>query len=322
MKIGIAGNGMIAGMFLTDAAHVAKAQIVSLCVRPQSLEKGRALAQKHNIALVETDYEAFLKNPELEAVYIGISNAVHYEYAKKALEAGKHVILEKPFTVSSAQAEELSQTARQKHLFLWEAFVIPYQPAYSVVKNAVAQTGTVKLVQCNYSQFSSRYERYLNGEVLPAFDPALYGGALYDLNIYNIHFTVGLFGRPDAVHYYPVKGYNGIDTSGIAILEYDTFHAVCCAAKDSSSPCFFSIQGENGTLYGNGSVSTLSKVTFKDRASAETVLGTFDGQVRLSYELEEFIRQFEADDYEACYKMLDHSVTVTRVIDELRASSR
>ncbi len=322
MKIGIVGNGMIVNMFLQDAASVKNAEFLSLCVRPKSLEKGQQIAETYHIPNVTTDYDAFLKNKEFETVYIGISNTVHYDYAKKALEAGKHVILEKPFTVTGNEAEALAALAKEKGLFLWEAFVIPYLPSYAVVKNAVTKVGNLKLIQCNYSQYSSRYDRYLKGEILPAFDPSLAGGALYDLNIYNLHFVIGLFGSPKEVHYYPNIGYNGIDTSGIAVLEYENFNAVCSAAKDSSSPGFFTIQGEKGTLRGEGSVSTLSKVFFQDRTNTETVLGEFEGGVRLSYELKEFIRQYEEKDYDSCYQMLEHSVLTAKIVDQLRFSSR
>ena len=316
MKIGVVGNGMIVGMFLHDAALVEGAEIVSLCVRPHSLEKGLKIAEEHQIPMVETDYDAFLKNPQIETVYVGIANLVHFEYAKKALEAGKHVILEKPFTVTGAEARELASIAKEKNLFIWEAFIIPYLPAYQAVKDSVSKVGNVKLIQANYSKISSRYAQYLSGVILPAFDLSLAGGALYDLNIYNLHFTVSLFGKPKAAHYYATKGYNGVDTSGIAVLEYETFNAVCVAGKDSTSPSGFVIQGDAGTLQGKGSVSTLSEIKFSDK-TGDTVLAEFDGKIKLSYELTEFIRQFEAKDFESCYQMLDHSVAVAEVVDEL-----
>ena len=316
MKIGVVGNGMIVGMFLHDVALVDHAEVIALCVRPHSLEKGQKIAEEHHIPLIETDYDTFLKNPEIETVYIGIANLVHYEYAKKALEAGKHVILEKPFTVNSKEARELAAIAKENQLFLWEAFIIPYLPSYTVVKDSVAKVGNVKLVQSNYSKISSRYAQYLSGVILPAFDLSLAGGALYDLNIYNLHFTIGLFGKPKSAHYYPTKGYNGVDTSGIAVLEYEDFNAVCCAAKDSTSPSGFVIQGDAGTLQGKGSVSTLSEISFSDKTGSE-ILAEFDGKIKLSYELTEFVRQFEAKDYASCYEMLEHSVAVTEVVDEL-----
>ena len=99
-------------------------------------------------------------------------------------------------------------------------------------------------------------------------------------------------------------------------MEYDTFSAVCSAAKDSTSPSGFVIQGDAGTLRGEGSVSTLSKILFSDK-SGETVLAEFDGKIKLSYELTEFVRQYEAKEYTSCYEMLDHSVAVTEVVDEL-----
>lgn len=316
MKIGIVGNGMIVGMFLRDAAYVDQADIISICVRPQSFAKGQQIADQYHIPLIETDYEMFLKNVEMDAVYLGISNLVHYEYAKKALEAGKHVICEKPFTVNSREAKELAAIAKEKRLFLWEAFIIPYLPTYHTVKDYVEKVGDIKLVQANYSKISSRYAQYLEGIILPAFDLSLAGGALYDLNIYNLHFTIGLFGKPKAAHYYPSKGFNGVDTSGVAILEYDNFSAVCCAAKDSTSPCGFVIQGSQGTLRGEDSVSTLSKILFSDHNS-EVVLDEFHGTKKLSFELTEFVRQFNENDYESCYQMLEHSVAVTEIVDEL-----
>lgn len=316
MKIGVVGNGMIVGMFLKDARTVGSAQIVSLCVRPKSLEKGNALAAEYQIPLVETDYETFLKNPQIETVYLGISNLAHFEYAKKALEAGKHVICEKPFTVTGSEAAELSRIARERSLFLWEAFIIPYTKGWQLVKEQVSRSGKIKLIQTNYCKISSRYQKYLEGEILPAFDLSLAGGALYDLNIYNLHFVIGLFGKPDSACYYPVQGYNGVDTSGVAILTYGDFQAVCCAAKDSSSPSGFSIQGEKGTLLGEGSVSALKRVRFLDQ-SGETVLAQYDGTISLAEELMEFIRQYEQKDYRSCYEMLAHSVAVAETVDEL-----
>ena len=99
-------------------------------------------------------------------------------------------------------------------------------------------------------------------------------------------------------------------------MEYDTFNAVCCAGKDSSSPSGFVIQGDAGTLRGEGSVSTLSEIYFSDR-NGETLLAEFDGKIKLSYELTEFERQFSAKDYDSCYQMLDHSVAVAEGVDEL-----
>lgn len=320
MKIGAVGNGMIVRTFLNDAREAENANIYSLCVRPQSLNKGQALADSFGIPKVETDYEAFLQDPQIDAVYLGISNSVHFEYAKKALIAGKSVICEKPFTTTAAEAKELAMLAKEKQLFLWEAFVIPYAPLWNTLETSVAQTGKIRLVHCSYSQYSSRYNRYLEGTVLPVFDPALCGGALYDLNIYNLHFVVKLFGKPKAAHYYANRGFNGIDTSGTAVLVYDGFHAVCTAAKDSSAPCGFVIQGEKGTLRGEGPVSIIKRLTLI-KNKEELLIGEGSGIPTLADELREFIRQYETGDHASCERMLAHSVAVAETVDMLRADS-
>ena len=66
---------------------------------------------------------------------------------------------------------------------------------YQNIQTVLSRIGEIKLIQCNYSQYSSRYDAYLRQEVLPAFDPEQYGGALYDINVYNVHFVQGVFGN-------------------------------------------------------------------------------------------------------------------------------
>ena len=185
MRIGIAGNGMIVRRMLQDIKEIPEIETTAICVREKSLEKGRILAEEFGIPAVDTDYRTFLEREDMDTVYIGIVNQMHYEYAKKALEAGKHVICEKPFTVTAGEAKELADLADEKELFLWEAFKIPYSPVFQEVKRHLGEIGAVKMVQCNYSRMSSRYRQYEQGIVLPAFDPACSGGCLYDINLYN-----------------------------------------------------------------------------------------------------------------------------------------
>ena len=94
----------------------------------------------------------------------------------------------------------------------------------------------------NYSQYSSRYDAFKRGEIAPAFNPEMGGGALRDLNIYNIHLLVGLFGKPHRVEYLP-NVERGVDTSGILVLDYGNFKAVAIGAKDCSAEIRSTIQG-------------------------------------------------------------------------------
>ena len=183
-----------------------------------------------------------------DTVYIGLTNVLHYQYAKDAILVGKHVIVEKPFTVTVAEAKELQVLAVKHECMLFEAILSRYSKNYEHLKDELPKIGNIKLIQANFSKYSSRYDEFRKGIVTPTFDKAHAGGALMDLNVYNIHFVVGLFGMPKNVQYYPNLAENGVDTSGILMMEYPNFQAVCTAAKDSTSDPFVIIQGEEGTI--------------------------------------------------------------------------
>ena len=100
-------------------------EVVAICSRPQSVDKARTLAARNHINKVYTDYDLLLSDDEVEFVYIGIVNSAHYEYGRKALLANKHVIMEKPFTASLAEAEDLQRLALERKLYIFEA-VTPF----------------------------------------------------------------------------------------------------------------------------------------------------------------------------------------------------
>lgn len=315
MRIGVVGNGMIVEWMFRDIKALEDVTAEAICVRERSLEKGKVLAEKNGVPDVFTDYGEFLGCGRFDTVYLGIANHMHFAYAKQALEAGKHVICEKPFTVTAEETRILSKLAREKGLFLWEAFKIPYSPIFKAAKEHLADIGDLKMVQCNYSRISSRYGRYQAGEVLPAFDPECAGGCLYDINLYNLHFVTGLFGKPSEVHYFANHGYNGIDTSGTAILQYDGFYAVCTGAKDSTSPCFAVLQGTGGCIRVEGAVSSAPFVDLITPEGTKRLADDPENGV-LTAEFREFARQLHQNDKEACYGMLDHSVIMMEVVDE------
>lgn len=315
MKIGIVGNGMIVRQMLQDIKKLPEIEVVSICVRKKSLGKGRALAEEFGVMVVDTDYEDFLKREDIDTVYIGIVNQMHFDYARRALEKGKHVICEKPFTGTSKESKVLAELARKKGLFLWEAFKIPYSPVFQAVKNHLKEIGKVKMVQCNYSRISSRYRQYEAGVVLPVFDPACGGGCLYDINLYNLHFVTSLFGKPGQVHYYANHGFNGVDTSGTVILEYGDFLGVCTGAKDSSSPCFAVVQGTKGWIQVEGPASAAVKAElFVD--GEHRILAEDLEHGMLTRELREFARQLRENDWNACQKMLNHSMMMMEILEK------
>lgn len=319
INIAVLGTGKIIPEAIGAIQASGKFNVASIWARPHSRDKAAALAEKFNVARFTTDLDDILNDGAIDFVYVGLINTVHYEYAKKFLSAGKNVIVEKPFTTSAAQAQELIDLALSKRLYLFEAVTTLHQPNFFAVRDALSKIGDVKLVLCNYSQYSSRYDAYKRGEVAPAFDPKLFGGALADINIYNLNFVVGLFGLPKKISYAVNRGFNGVDTSGIATLEYENFIAQCVGAKDSGSPCFLSVQGDGGYIYSTSPPNELNSFELSVRGEEVQTFALNKFGHRMIHEFVDFGEIFEQKNYAAVETYLKISRDVMTVVDKIIA---
>lgn len=316
MKIGTVGTNFVVSDFIS-AAREAGAEITAAYSRKQ--QTADAFADKHSIEKRYTDRAAFLADTDLDFIYVASPNSLHYEWVKAALTAGRNVICEKPFTSTTAELSELIELARKKELFLFEAITVPHLPNYKLLKSRLADLGEIKIVQFNFSQYSSRYDAYLRGENPNVFNPEFSGGALMDLNYYNINFAVGLFGEPKSVQYYPNLVENGIDTSGVLIMQYDGFVCTSIACKDSRSELVNQIQGTKGYIKIEGASSLCSEFSVCTKENTDTVNEQSQKNV-LYYEIVDFKAIFEADDKKKCAEMLEYSRMINRVVETARHS--
>lgn len=336
MKLALIGSGRI----ILDALYALKAvdsvEVKALYVREHSLDKGIEIAKDHNIPqdIVFTDYEALLDNADIDAVYIGLVNSAHYEYSKIALEHGKNVIVEKPFTDNYSKAKDLYNLAKEKELMIFEAVTILHTEVFSKLKESLLKIGNIRIVNANYSQYSSAYDSYLEGSIPHAFDKAHLGGCMRDINIYNLHYTIALFGMPKKANYIANRGFNGIDTSGVLVLSYESFICVLTGAKDSDSECFFSIQGEKGTLRIDGKPNVASNLKIKViddkkgtqrdkagasvRAAVETEFIPKDKHHRMCDEFKAFALMIDSKDYEKADYFMKETLDVMMVIDMIK----
>lgn len=321
MKLGIAGSGGIVTEVLKALQEVDEVQVTAIFVRPHSREKGEALAGQYGIPSIYTDYAEFLHSADIDSAYIGLINSAHFSYARDSLLAGKNVIVEKPFASNLKEVEQLAGLAQSKKLFLFEAVSLLHMPNYAKLKELLPLIGRITMVQANYSQYSSRYDKYLAGEVLPAFDPALSGGSLYDINIYNLNLIIGLFGRPEAVSYTANIGFNGIDTSGMALLQYKYFPAVAIGAKDSDSPSGCTIQGEKGWIRCDGVPGELNSVELCLRKQEPQHYALNAYSHRLAHEFKDFADIFAANDLAARDRCLTISLQVAEAAEKARLSA-
>lgn len=126
MRLGILGTGKIVQDFLPMVKRIPAIELVGLLSTPRSVARARELQATYRIGTVYTDYAALLADTTIDTVYVALPNSLHYDYAKRALQAGKNVICEKPFTLVASQLTELIELAGRQDLVLIEAITNQY----------------------------------------------------------------------------------------------------------------------------------------------------------------------------------------------------
>lgn len=204
MKLAILGPGGIARSMAAAAAGLDEVELYA--VGSRTYEKAKAFADKWGFEKAYGSYEEMLQDPQVELVYVATPHSHHYQYAKMCLEYGKHVLVEKAFTVNAAQAEEIMGMARKKGLLLAEAIWTRYMPSRKMIDDLVASgvIGTVTSLTANLGYVLPHVERMQ--------EPALAGGALLDLGVYPINFALMVFhGEVEKVTSTAVMSPKGID---------------------------------------------------------------------------------------------------------------
>ena len=314
MNLGIVGAGMIVKDFLSFTHELPEIKLEAIVAR--NIENLKNLQSMYNIKEIFTDLDECLSSPSIDTIYVTVPNNLHYSAAKKALEAGKNVICEKPFTLDYHETVELFELAESKNLILIEAITNQYLPNYLEIKENLSQIGNIRLVECNFSQLSSRYEAFKKGIIAPVFDKNQGGGVLGDLNIYNIHFVVGLFGAPKNSEYYP-NIVREVDTSGILILEYDEFKVVCIAAKDTYNNSYANIQGDKGLIKVIGTLNEVPNYIIKNN-EVEMKVNKNIHKHRMYSEFKKFIDVIDNKDFDFMQKQKVHSLAVMEIFDKSR----
>ena len=316
MKLGIVGSGMIVQEFLPSLVQLEGLEIVGIQGTKKSIGKVEEICVKYGIPKFTDDFNKLCEFG-IDTVYIAVPNFLHFEYCKKALEKGLNVIVEKPMTTNYRQAKELSNLAKEKKLFLFEAITTLYFENYKKIKDWIGKIGDVKLVQSQYSQYSSRYDAFKRGEILPVFDSEKAGGALMDLGLYNLHYVLGLFGKPENVKYYANIERN-IDTSGVLMIEYKNFNAMCVCAKDSEGGRIGVIQGSKGKIVSEEAPGLVGKVTLNMYDGTTESFDDGFSKDRVVPEFKAFISAVNESDLEFCYRQLEKSLLVSEVQTKAR----
>jgi predicted dehydrogenase len=201
-------NGAILGARADDAPF----EVVAVGSRDGA--RAQAYAHEHGIAIAHASYDALLADEKVDAVYVALPNALHHEWTMRALEAGKHVICEKPYTRHPNEVDEAHHEAEEKNLVLTEGFMWRHARQTTLLRELLPRVGELRAVHSTFTGTLSRAD-----DVRWTRD--LGGGALLDLGCYCIGAARLVTGRePDRVHG-EVQPHGEVDGSFAGTLHFD-----------------------------------------------------------------------------------------------------
>jgi xylose dehydrogenase (NAD/NADP) len=243
VRWGILSTARINLLFLDGVAPSDDIEVLAIAGRER--ERASRFAAERGIDRVHDSYDALLADPDVEAVYIPLPNSLHVEWSVRALEAGKHVLCEKPLTRHASEAERAFDVAEREGRLLMEAFMYRHNPQTQRLTQLVAD-GAVGRVRVIRTQFSFNAIDPSNIRLSTELD----GGALMDVGTYCVNATRLLAGEPERVFAEQALGGDGVDVviaatmrfAGDVIAHFDA--GLALAPRDE-----LEVVGEDGSLF-------------------------------------------------------------------------
>ncbi|WP_061962963.1 Gfo/Idh/MocA family protein [Demequina aurantiaca] len=310
---GILGAGGIARK-LADAVTNHTASSVVAVAAASSQERAQAFADEMGVPTAYGSYEELVADPDVDIVYVATTHNHHHEPALLAINAGKHVLVEKSFTQNSAQAQLIVDAARAKGVFVMEAMWARHLPHMYAVREVIARgdIGEVGSVVADHGQMLTHVERMIR--------PELAGGALLDLGIYPVAFAHDILGVPESITSVGRLRDAGVDGQISMIFDYPSkgAQASLTTTMESRTSCIAHVGGTKGELHIEGTFYNPTSFT------VELLDGTrwsFDGMIEngFQYEAAECARRIAAGETESPLHTLDQSLELMRILDEIRA---
>ena len=314
LKWAIMGPGDISVAFLND---LRLAGMHLEAVGSRSLDRAESYAKKHSISSAYGSYEELVADPHIDIVYIATTNNAHFANAKLALSSGKHVLLEKPFTLDAAQAMELVGISRGNNVFLMEAMWTRFLPNHSVLFEKLDQ-GLIGTPLYLFADHNQNLRKHSHPRL---YDPTLGGGSLLDLGVYPISLAHRLFGKPSRIQASAALMEGNIDESVGAIFEYSGGRqALLHSSIRSAGPVKAFILGDAGRIEMEKSFYEHSTFTVFDLE--DNVLFEYEGNIEgrgMQYQALEVERCVTAGLNESPTMSLDETVQIMEVMDQIRS---
>jgi len=284
-------------------------------VGARDLVKANEFADEFGIPNRHQGYEALVNDPEVDAIYVSTPHPWHHQHAMLALNAGKHVLLEKPFTINAREAQEIADLAAEKNLVVLEAMWTRFLPSMDAIFEIInsGSLGEIKLITADHSQYLPHVPRL--------WEPELGGGALLDLGIYPVSFAVRVLGIPTKVTAKATLTNQNVDEITAITFEYPNGAiaslTTCMSAAGSVTAVVVGTQGRieiDGPFY--------SQTSFKVYDNAGNVIQTYNEKIAGTG------RQNQAIHLEKCVAegvlespilSVHESVEIMKVMDQMRA---
>lgn len=314
LRWGILGTGWIAGDF--TAALMTMPDAVVHAVGSRTQHNADAFADKFGIPNRYGSYEALVADESIDVVHVATPHPFHREHVLLALQHGKAVLCEKPFTLNASEAKTVIDYARGKGIFLMEAMWGRFVPGQVKLRELLAESAIGRL-QSLTACFASKKEYDPRNRY---FNPALGGGALLDVGVYPLNLASMVFGNPSELHGVAHIGQTGVDEYMAALLKHDNGGiATIHASIVNRSPREALITGSGGYIKVHSTLSNPPAITLGRHGEDEQVFDTSYEGWGFVFEAAEVMRCLREGVTESPVMPLNETLQIMQTMDALRA---
>jgi predicted dehydrogenase len=317
VRWGILGTGGIASTFVTDLQLTGSGAAVA--VGSRSRGAADRFADEFSIANRHASYESLAADPDVDVIYVATPHPMHHDNAILALRAGKHVLVEKPFTMNAAEAREIVRVSREQGLFAMEAMWTRFLPHVAVIRGWLAQRvlGDIVTVTADHGQWFAEDAEFR------LFAPELGGGALLDLGVYPVSFASMVLGPPSRIVSISDPAFTGVDAQTSMLLGYDSgAQAVLTCTLRAKSPTRAAIVGSDARIEVEGDFYAPAAVTLVPRNGDPIRVESVHEGRGLRHQADEVARRLAAGDVESPLMPLDETISIMETMDTVRAQAR
>lgn len=311
IKWGIIGLGNIANQFAADLVLLQDATLFAVASRDHN--KAIEFAQKYNCIKSYDSYEDLFKDDQVDIIYIATPHDSHAELSIKALENGKHVLCEKPMSLSYKDAVRMVEASRKHNKFFMEAFWTRFIPSVKEVLEKINNgiIGDIKYVKADFAFYADEKE---GGRL---FNKNQGGGALFDIGVYPLFLSYILLGIPKEIIAKSIYHKNGIDLQTSMILQYENAQSILQASIVSESDMKATISGAQGHIQLNSPwfVADGYSVAKNDKEEAFSLPNLGKGYTHEALECHDCIRNNQIES-----KLWSHqnSLDLSKIVEEIK----